>query len=126
MSDKLNELVDKLSNLTLLEVSQLTCLLREKWGITEYVVPLMRPADELVTTIGETSNEQYFFDVFLMDYGPRKIDVIKVVRMLTNLGLSEAKQLVEGLGSILVDVSKEVAESAKKQLEEAGAKVKLV
>ncbi|MEM8863635.1 MAG: 50S ribosomal protein L7/L12, partial [Chloroflexota bacterium] len=73
----------------------------------------------------EAAEEQTEFDVKLTDIGPKKINVIKEVRALTSLGLKEAKEVVDGLGTILEAVSKEAAEEAKTKLEEAGAKVEI-
>src|SRR5262245_57847281 len=86
---KLDEIVNELSNLTLLEAGTLAKMLREKWGIAEVVPPMMRPADSVVTEI-EQAVEKEFFDVVLKDIGPKKIEVIKSIRKLTQLGLSEA------------------------------------
>ncbi len=125
----LAKLVDDLSSLTLLEASQLTKMLEEKWGVSAAApmamgaMPMMGAAP--VAAPVEEVEEQTEFKVTLKDVGPKKINVIKEVRALTGLGLKEAKDVVDGLGTIMEGVSKEAAMDAKKKLEEAGAVVEV-
>lgn len=127
----LDALVEELSNLTLLEASQLKEMLEEKWGVTAASGMAMGMPMGMAGMGGdgaaaEEDEEQDEFDVVLTDFGAQKIQVIKAVRALTDLGLKEAKEVVEGVPSTLMEaVPKEVAEDAKAKLEEAGAKVDL-
>ena len=90
----IEKLVDALSELTLLEAAELKTALEEKWGVTAAVGgAMMMPAG--VVAAAEPEEEQTEFDVVLTDFGPKKINVIKVVRALTSLGLREAKEAVE-------------------------------
>lgn len=122
----LNKLVEELSALTILEASELKTLLEDKWGVKASAgggMMMMAAAAAPAAAAAEVE-EKTEFDVVLTDGGPNKINVIKVVRALTNLGLKEAKDAVEQVpNKILEAVSKEKAADAKKQLEEAGAKV---
>lgn len=119
----IEKLVDELSELTLLEAAELKTALEEKWGVTAaagggMMMPIAAEA------AAEPEEEQTEFDVVLAEIGPKKINVIKVVRALTSLGLREAKEAVEGAPTTLLEaVSKEAAEEAKGKLEEEGAKV---
>lgn len=116
----LNAIVDQLSSLTLLEAAELKKLLEEKWGVTAAAAPMMMagPAAPAAAPVEEKTE----FDVVLKEVGPKKIEVIKVVRAITNLGLKEAKDLVEAAGStVQTGVSKTTAEETKKKLEDAGA-----
>jgi large subunit ribosomal protein L7/L12 len=121
----LNAIVEQLSGLTLLEAADLKKMLEEKWGVTAAAAPVMMaggaaPAAAAAAPVEEKTE----FDVVFDDVGPKKIEVIKVVRAITNLGLKEAKDLVEAAKStIQTGVSKATAEDTKKKLEEAGAKV---
>lgn len=126
----LEKLVEELSALTLMEAAELTTMLEEKWGVSAAApaaaMPMMMPG--MAGAAGgaaEAAEEKTEFSVKLADVGPKKINVIKEVRALTNLGLKEAKEVVDGLGMILEDVSKEAADEAKAKLEEAGAKVEI-
>lgn len=122
----LNKLVEELSALTILEASELKTLLEDKWGVKAAAgggMMMMAAAVAPAAAAAEVE-EKTEFDVILTDGGPNKINVIKVVRALTSLGLKEAKDAVEQVpNKILEAVSKEKAADAKKQLEEAGAKV---
>ncbi|GIV83139.1 MAG: 50S ribosomal protein L7/L12 [Candidatus Roseilinea sp.] len=122
----LNAIVEQLNNLTLLEAAQLKKMLEEKWGVTAAAAPVM-VAGAVPAAAGAApapAEEKTEFDVVFEDVGPKKIEVIKVVRAITNLGLKEAKDLVEAPKSVVQSgVSKEVAEETKKKLEEVGAKV---
>lgn len=127
----LNKLVDELSALSVLEAAQLTKLLEEKWGVSAAAPVAMAamPAAGAgaATAAAPPAEEKTEFTVVLKAVGDKKIDVIKVIRQLTNLGLKEAKDLAETAGAkVLESVSKEAAEDAKKKLTEAGATVELV
>jgi large subunit ribosomal protein L7/L12 len=123
----LQKLVDELSELTLLEAAQLKSMLEEKWGVTAAAPVAMGMMPGMVAGApAEEAEEQTEFDVVLADVGPKKIQVIKAVRGLTDLGLKEAKDLVEAAPStVLEGVPKEVAEDAKAKLEAEGAKVEI-
>jgi len=122
MMADLEKIVGDLSKLTVMEAADLSKLLEEKWGVSAAApVAVAAPvvAEEAVVEKDE-------FDVVLASYGEKKINVIKEVRALTGLGLKEAKDLVEAAPKAVKEgVGKEEAESAKKQLEEAGATVEL-
>ena len=121
----LNTLVDQLSALTILEAAELKTLLEDKWGVKAAAGGMMMaaPAAGAAAPAAEVE-EKTEFDVVLVDPGANKINVIKVVRALTNLGLKEAKDVTETANSkVLEAVTKEKAADARKQLEEAGAKV---
>lgn len=125
----LAKLVDDLSALTLLEASELKKLLEEKWGVTAASgggMMMMAAAAPAAAAAEPEKEEQTEFNVILKDHGPNKINVIKVVRTLTNLGLKEAKEMVEGTPSTVLEaVSKEAAADAKKKLEEEKAVVEI-
>jgi large subunit ribosomal protein L7/L12 len=126
----LTKLVEDLSGLTLLEAAELTKMLEEKWGVSAAapVAMGMMPGMAMggaAAAPAEEVEEQTEFNVTLKDIGPKKIEVIKAVRTLTNLGLKEAKDAVEGLATIMEGVTKEQAAEAKKTLEEAGAVVEV-
>jgi large subunit ribosomal protein L7/L12 len=123
----LGKIVDDLSSLTLLEAAELTKMLEEKWGVSAAAPMAMAAMPGMMMGGGEAEavEEQTEFDVVLKDVGPKKINVIKEVRALTALGLKEAKEVVDNLGTIMEGVGKEAAEEAKKKLEEAGAVVEL-
>ena len=123
----LQKIADDLSGLTVLEASELTKILEEKWGISAAapVAVAAAPAGQPSGDAG-ASEEKTEFEIHLASAGDKKINVIKEVRTITGLGLKEAKDLVEGAPSKLKDgVGKEDAEKFKKQLEEAGATVEL-
>ena len=118
----LQKIVGDLSKLTVMEAAELSTLLEEKWGVSA-AAPVAAAAPAAAE---EAVVEQDEFDVILASYGEKKINVIKEVRALTGLGLKEAKDLVEAAPKAVKEgVGKEEAESAKKQLEEAGATVEL-
>lgn len=123
MSDKLAKLVDELSTLSVLEAADLVKMLEEKWGVSA-AAPVAVAAVGGPAAAAEPVEEKTEFDVIIKDAGAKKIDVIKVVRQLTSLGLGEAKALAEAAGSkVLTGVGKDAAMDAKKKLEEAGAQV---
>ena len=119
----LAKIVDDLSALTVLEASELSKMLEEKWGVSA-AAPVAAAAAPVVT--GPAAEEQTEFDVILTGDGGKKINVIKEVRTITGLGLTEAKTLVESAPKAVKEgVNKAEAEKLKKQLEEAGATVEL-
>jgi large subunit ribosomal protein L7/L12 len=123
MSDKLEKLVEELSTLSVLEAADLVKKLEEKWGVSA-AAPVAVAAVGGAAASAEPVEEKTEFDVVIKDAGAKKIDVIKVVRQLTSLGLGEAKTLAETAGAkVLSAVGKDAAEDAKKKLEEAGATV---
>ena len=123
MSDKLAKLVDELSTLSVLEAADLVKLLEEKWGVSA-AAPVAVAAAGGPAAAAEPVEEKTEFDVVIKDAGAKKIDVIKVIRQLTSLGLGEAKALAEPAGGkILTGVGKDAAQDAKKKLEEAGAAI---
>ncbi len=124
----LNKIVDELSALTVLEAAELKKLLEEKWGVTAAAAApvMMAAAAAGPAAAAEPVEEQTEFTVVLKDGGPKKINVIKVVRTLTSLGLKEAKDLVEGAPQNVVEgVSKDAAADAKAKLEAEGAVVEV-
>ena len=125
----LEKIVDELSALTILEAAELKTLLEEKWGVTAASAAPVMMAGAMAAGGGAAvveEEEQTEFDVVLADVGPKKINVIKAVRGLTDLGLKEAKELVEGAPSTVMEqVSKDAAADAKAKLEAEGAKVDL-
>ncbi|RIK30768.1 MAG: 50S ribosomal protein L7/L12 [Anaerolineae bacterium] len=127
MSDKLEKLVEELSTLSVLEAADLVKKLEEKWGVSAAApVAVAAVAGGGAAAAGEPVEEKTEFDVVIKDAGAKKIDVIKVIRQLTNLGLGEAKTMAETAGSkVLSGVGKDAANEAKKKLEEAGASVGL-
>ncbi|MBK8049445.1 MAG: 50S ribosomal protein L7/L12 [Anaerolineales bacterium] len=123
----LNAIIEQLDKLTLLEASQLVKALEEKWGVSA-AAPVAMAAMPAGGAVAEAApvEEQTEFDVVLKAAGEKKINVIKVVRALTNLGLKEAKDVVEGTPStVLAAVSKEAAADAKAKLEAEGAQVEV-
>jgi large subunit ribosomal protein L7/L12 len=121
----LNALVDQLSALTVLEAADLSKLLEEKWGVSAAAaVAVAGPAAG--GPAAPAAEEQTEFDVILTGDGGKKINVIKEVRAITQLGLTEAKTLVESAPKAVKEgISKDEAEKIKKQLEEAGATVEI-
>jgi len=121
----IENLVEEISKLTLMEASELVEALEDKLGVSASA-PMAMAAMPAGGAAAEPEEEQTEFDVMLQDFGPKKINVIKVVRQLTTLGLKEAKDLVESAPAPVMEaVSKEAAEDAKAKLEDAGAKVEL-
>ena len=123
----LNKLVDDLSALTVLEAAELSKLLEEKWGVSAAAaVAVAAPAAGGAGGGAAAAEEKTEFDVILTGDGGKKINVIKEVRAITGLGLTEAKTLVESAPKAVKEgVNKDEAEKIKKQLEEAGATVEL-
>jgi len=117
--------VDAISGMTVLEVAELVKKLEEKFGVSAAAMVAAAPAAGGAAA-APAAEEKTEFDVILQEAGANKLNVIKVVRELTGLGLKEAKDLVDGAPKpIKQGVSKEEAENIKKKLEEAGAKVEV-
>ncbi|WP_375569091.1 50S ribosomal protein L7/L12 [Ahrensia marina] len=122
----LEQLVDDLSNLTVLEAAELSKMLEEKWGVSAAAPVAVAAAGGAAAGGAEAAEEKDEFDVILTSAGDKKINVIKEVRGITGLGLKEAKDLVEGAPKPVKEgVAKAEAEELKKKLEEAGASVDL-
>jgi large subunit ribosomal protein L7/L12 len=120
----LNKIVEELSALTVLEAAELSKLLEEKWGVS--AAAAVAVAAGPAAAAAPAAEEKTEFDVILTGDGGKKINVIKEVRAITGLGLTEAKTLVESAPKAVKEgVNKEEAEKVKKQLEEAGATVEL-
>ncbi len=120
----LNALVDQLSELTVLEAAELSKMLEEKWGVSAAAAVAAAPAAG--GAAAPAAEEKTEFDVILTGDGGKKINVIKEVRAITSLGLTEAKALVEGAPKAIKEgVSKDEAEKIKAQLEAAGATVEV-
>ena len=125
MAANLEKLVEELSTLSVLEAAELVKALEEKWGVSA-AAPVAVAAAGAAAATAEPVEEKTEFDVIIKDPGAKKIDVIKVIRQFTSLGLSEAKTLAETAGSkVLTAVGKDAAMDAKKKLEEAGAQVEV-
>jgi large subunit ribosomal protein L7/L12 len=125
----MQKLIDELSALTVLEAAQLVKALEEKWGVSAaapVAAMAAMPAGGAAAAAAEPVEEKTEFDVVLKEAGPKKIEVIKVIRQLTNLGLVEAKNMAETAGAkVLSAVGKDVAADAKSKLEAAGASVEV-
>jgi len=124
MSDKKQQVIDLIKEMTVLELSELVKEMEEIFGVSAAapVAAFAAPAGGAA----EAKEEQSEFDVILTSPGEKKINVIKVVREITNLGLKEAKDLVDSAPKMISEkVSKEEAETVKKKLEDAGATVEL-
>jgi large subunit ribosomal protein L7/L12 len=122
------KIVDQLGKMTVLELLELKNKLEEEWGVTA-AAPVAVAAPGAVPAGGDgaaAAEEQTSFDVVLTEAGDKKIQVIKVVRAITNLGLKEAKDLVDGAPNPVKEgATREEADEIKTQLEEAGAKVEV-
>ena len=120
----LEKLVEELSKLTVLEAADLVKLLEGKWGVSAAAPVAVAAAGAGPAAAAEPVEEKTEFDVVLKEAGPKKIEVIKVIRQLTNLGLVEAKTMAETAGAkVLTGVAKTAAAEAKAKLETAGAVV---
>ena len=125
MSEKIAEIVEQIKGLTLVEASELKTALEDEFGVTAAAPVVMGGA---VAGGGEAAaaEEKTEFDVVMTSFGDKKINVIKVVRAHTGLGLKEAKDLVDGVPSTVKEAApKDEAEKLKKELEEAGATIEL-
>jgi large subunit ribosomal protein L7/L12 len=125
----IDKLVEQLGKLSVLEAAELVKKLEDKWGVSA-AAPVAIAAGAAAGGAGavaEAVEEKSEFAVVIKDAGPKKIEVIKTIRQLTNLGLKEAKEVAETAGSKILDaVSKEAAADAKSKLEAAGAVVEVV
>jgi large subunit ribosomal protein L7/L12 len=126
MAANIEEIAEKLDTLTLLEAAQLSKLLQEKWGVSAAVAVAAAAPAAGGAAAGAAAEEQTEFDVILNAAGEKKIQVIKVVRELTGLGLKEAKDLVDGAPKAVKEkVAKAEAGDMRKKLEEVGATVEV-
>ena len=127
IDEKMESFVSYVEGLTLLEASKLIKVLEERLGVSAAApVAVAAAAPAAAGAAAPAEEEKTEFDVILASFGDKKIEVIKVVRALTGLGLKEAKELVDGAPKpVKTAVPKDEAENMKKQLEEAGAKVEI-
>jgi large subunit ribosomal protein L7/L12 len=124
MADKLASIVTSIEGLTVMELAELVSALEEKFGVSAQAPVAIAAAGAAPAAVEE--EEKTEFDVVLTDIGANKIQIIKVVRAVTSLGLKEAKDLVDGAPNPIKEgVSKDEAEAIKKQIEEAGGKVEV-
>ncbi|MFA9402996.1 MAG: 50S ribosomal protein L7/L12 [Anaerolineales bacterium] len=122
----IEKIAEDLSKLTILEAAELTKLLEEKWGVSAAAPVAVAAVAGAAGGSGEDAEEKTEFDVIIKDVGPKKIDVIKAIRQITQLGLKDAKDLAETAGAkVLEQAGKEPAQDAKSKLEAAGATVEL-
>ncbi len=125
MASDTAKVLETLGKMTVLELVELKNAIEEEWGVTA-AAPMAMAAPGAAAPAAEAAEEQTAFDVVITATGDKKIQVIKVVRAVTGLGLKEAKDLVDGVpGTVKEGVNKEEADSVKAQLEEAGATVEL-
>jgi len=121
----LEKLVEELGKLSVIEAAELVKKLEEAWGVSA-AAPVAVAAAGAPAGDAAAAEEKTEFDVIIKDVGPKKIEVIKVIRQLTNLGLKEAKEMAETAGSkVMEQTGKDAAEDAKSKLEGAGAVVEL-
>jgi large subunit ribosomal protein L7/L12 len=122
MAANIETLVEELSKLSVLEAAELVKALESKWGVSAAAPVAVAAAAPAAGAAAAPVEEKTEFDVVIKEHGAKKIDVIKVIRQLTNLGLGEAKTLAETAGGkVLSAVGKDAAMDAKKKLEEVGA-----
>ena len=123
----IEKIAEDLSKLTVLEAAELTKLLEEKWGVSAAAPVAIAAVAGAGAGPSEEAEEKSEFDVVIKDVGPKKIDVIKAIRQITQLGLKDAKDLAEAAGAkVLEQAGKEAAQDAKSKLEAAGATIELV
>lgn len=121
-SEKITSILDSIKELNVIELNELVETIEEEFGVSAAAVAVAAPG----AAGGVAAEEQTEFTVTMTDFGDSKIKVIKVVREITGLGLKEAKELVDGVPSVIKeDVEKEEAEDIKAKLEEVGAKVEI-
>ena len=126
MATNVKNVLDSLGKMTVLELVELKNAIEEEWGVTAAAPAAIAAAPAAGGGDGAAAEEKDSFDVILTAVGDKKIQVIKVVRAITGLGLKEAKDLVDGApGPVKEGAAKEEADSIKAQLEEAGAEVEL-
>ncbi len=122
----IEKIAEDLSKLTILEAAELTKLLEEKWGVSAAAPVAVAAVAGAAGGSGEDAEEKTEFNVIIKDVGPKKIDVIKAIRQITQLGLKDAKDLAETAeAKVLEQAGKEAAQDAKSKLEAAGATVEL-
>jgi len=122
----LEKIVEQLSELSVLEAAELVKKLEEKWGVSAAAPVAVAAVAGAAAPAAEAAEEKTEFDVIIKDAGPKKIDVIKVIRTLVNLSLTEARDLAQTAdGKVLAAVGKEAAMDAKKKLEEVGAVIEV-
>jgi large subunit ribosomal protein L7/L12 len=122
----LKKLVDQLGKLTVIEAAELVKTLEEEWGVSAAAPVAVAAAAAPVAGAAEAAEEKSEYDVVIKDAGPKKIEVIKVIRQLTSVGLKEAKEMAETAGAkVLEQTGKDAANDAKSKLEAAGADVEL-
>ncbi len=125
LSGKVADIIGTIEGMTVLEMADLVKALEDKFGVTA-AAPVAMAAAPAAGGGGDAAEEKTEFDVILADTGEKKFQVVKVIRQMTDLGLKEAKELVDNPGqAIKKELSKEEADEMKKKLEEAGAKVEL-
>ncbi len=123
----LEKMVEQLGKLTVLEAAELSKMLEEAWGVSAAAPVAMAAMPGAGVAAAEAEDEKTEFDVVIKDVGPKKIDVIKAIRQVTNLGLKDAKDLAETAeAKVLEQAGKDAAQDAKSKLEAAGATVELV
>ena len=123
----LGKLVEELSKLTVLEAAELTKKLEEKWGVSAAMPMAIAAMPAAGGAAAEAAEEKTEFDVVIKDVGPKKIEVIKAIRQITTLGLSDAQEMAESASpKVLEAAGKDAAMDAKSKLEAAGAKVELL
>jgi len=121
----MDKLVEELGKLSVVEAAELVSKLEEEWGVSA-AAPAAVAAAPAGGAVAEAGEEKTEFDVVIKDAGPKKIEVIKVIRQLTSIGLKEAKELAEAGGAkVMEQVGKDAANDAKSKLEGAGAVVEL-
>ncbi|MFZ5915835.1 MAG: 50S ribosomal protein L7/L12 [Chloroflexota bacterium] len=126
MSEKIAQIIASVEQMTVLELAELVKALEEKFGVSAAAPMAMMAAMPVAAAEVVEEEEKTEFDVILTDAGPKKIQTIKVVRQITNLGLKEAKELVDSAPNpVLQSVPKEVAEDVKAKLEAEGAVVEI-
>lgn len=126
MASKVDSILEEIKSLTLLEAAELVKKMEEAFGVSAAAAPVVVAGAPAAATAAAPAEEKTEFTVVLSDVGPNKINVIKAVREVTNLGLKEAKELVDSAPKTIKEgVSKEEAEAIKKKFEEAGAKVEI-
>lgn len=123
MSEKIEKLVDEIAGLTVMELSDLSSTLQEKFGVSA-AMPVMATGGAVAGTGAEAAEEQTEFDVILTAAGDKKIQVIKVVREITGLGLKEAKELVDKAPNPVKEgIAKDEADQIREKIEEVGGQV---
>ena len=127
MAASKEEILDAISNMTVMEIVDLVKMMEDKFGVTAAApVAMMAAAGGAAAAAAPAAEEQTEFTVTMTSFGANKVGVIKVIREITGLGLKEAKDLVEGVPALVKEgVSKADVDAIKKKLEEAGAKVEV-